>query len=215
VKHQNYIPALGYHFLTGIYDLVVPLVIPEKKIRHLMIKFVNPLSGEKILEFGFGSASNLILGESLYKDVSWQGLEIDEKIKAMAEKKISQAKANIQIDQYEGKEFPYPDHQFDAVFCCLLLHLLDRVTKEAALKEIHRVLKPGGRLIIGDWGKADSISMKAAYTSIKIFDRWGTTKDNLAGLIPVYMKEAGFSDVHEVVAVNTFLGRFVVWVGVR
>lgn len=43
---------------------------------------------------------------------------------------------------------PFADHCFDWVFCCEVLHHNDRPGMTAALREIHRVLRPGGRLLV-------------------------------------------------------------------
>lgn len=43
-----------------------------------------------------------------------------------------------------SKPMPYQDNTFDFVYARLVLHYLDRAQLAAALKEIHRVLKPGG-----------------------------------------------------------------------
>lgn len=56
MTEQIFIPALGYDFLSEYYDLTIKITMPEKKFRSKLIDFVNPLSGESILEFGFGTA---------------------------------------------------------------------------------------------------------------------------------------------------------------
>jgi SAM-dependent methyltransferase/uncharacterized protein YbaR (Trm112 family) len=45
-------------------------------------------------------------------------------------------------------EMPFADACFDWVFCCEVLHHNDRPGMTAALREIHRVLRPGGRLLV-------------------------------------------------------------------
>ena len=63
MKSKTYIPALGYNWLTNFYDLAISITMPEKRFRTKLIDHVNPLEGEKILEFGFGTGENLILGQ--------------------------------------------------------------------------------------------------------------------------------------------------------
>ena len=47
---------------------------------------------------------------------------------------------------YDGKNIPYPDGEFDYVFCT---EVMEHVPEPAAfLREIHRVMKPGGVLIM-------------------------------------------------------------------
>ena len=49
------------------------------------------------------------------------------------------------------RHLPFPTGSFDAVFCCYLFELLPIEDVGVALKEIRRVLRPGGHLIITDW----------------------------------------------------------------
>ncbi len=43
---------------------------------------------------------------------------------------------------------PYPDGTFDAA--CMTVVLGEIPDQDAALRELHRVLKPGGRLVVGE-----------------------------------------------------------------
>jgi ubiquinone/menaquinone biosynthesis C-methylase UbiE len=47
---------------------------------------------------------------------------------------------------------PLADESVDVATATLLLHHLDPQTKERALAEMRRVLRPGGRLVLPDWG---------------------------------------------------------------
>jgi SAM-dependent methyltransferase len=46
--------------------------------------------------------------------------------------------------------FPFADESFDWVFCCEVLHHNDRKGMIDALREIHRVLRPGGSLVMNE-----------------------------------------------------------------
>lgn len=53
---------------------------------------------------------------------------------------------NVQLVRYDGLNIPYPDNYFDTVSSlCTMEHIVD---VEDVLNQMHRVLKPGGRLII-------------------------------------------------------------------
>jgi len=54
---------------------------------------------------------------------------------------------NEEIDVfYDGKIFPFPDHSFDSVITSQVLEHV--FTPDLFLKEINRVLKPGGKLLL-------------------------------------------------------------------
>ena len=55
---------------------------------------------------------------------------------------------NIRAVKGDAQRLPYPDHSFDAAY---LISVLGEVPDEVvALRELHRVLKPDGRLVIGE-----------------------------------------------------------------
>jgi hypothetical protein len=55
-EDKKYIPALGYDWLTGFYDIAIKLTMPETKFRSTLINELTPRDNENILEFGFGTA---------------------------------------------------------------------------------------------------------------------------------------------------------------
>lgn len=207
-EKKDFIPALGYNWLTSFYDLTIKLTMPEKKFRTLLIDELDPKNGEIILEFGYGTGQNIILAKQRNGKTKLQGLDIDPKVKAIAETKLNKLGLNISLDLYDGFEFPYADNTFDKVFSSLVFHQLDQNTKLSSLKEIHRVLKPNGELIIGDWGKAKNKIMRFTFYFVQIFDGFKTTNDNVKGLLPKFIKQAGFSNVTETNFINTKIGTY-------
>jgi len=57
------------------------------------------------------------------------------------------------------EHIPFKDEQFDVVLCGYSLR--DAINLRIAISEIHRVLKNGGRFVIVDLGKPDSIVIRA------------------------------------------------------
>jgi SAM-dependent methyltransferase len=94
------------------------------------------------------------------------------------------------------------------VYSCLVFHQLDAETKLACLREIHRVLKRGGKLVIADWGKADGKIMRLAFGLVQLLDGFKTTNDNVQGRIPDFISEAGFQNVEVSQSINTAVGTF-------
>jgi ubiquinone/menaquinone biosynthesis C-methylase UbiE len=59
------------------------------------------------------------------------------------------------------KPLAFPQGQFDKVVCCCVLHLIDGESRALAVKEFHRVVKPGGRVVITVFG--------AGFDSLKVY----------------------------------------------
>jgi len=208
MNKKEFIPALGYDWLTCFYDLTIKLTMPEKKFRTKLIDEVEPQNDETILEFGYGTGQNIILAHERNNKTKLNGLDIDPKVKEIAEYKIKKLGFDVTLDLYEGATFPYPDNSFDKVFSSLVFHQLDAETKLYCLKEIYRVLKPNGKLIIGDWGQAKSKLMRFLFYIVQILDGFKTTNDNVNGLLPKFMEQAGFKNVGEKDFINTRIGTY-------
>ena len=77
----------------------------------------------------------------------------------LSEKMIDEAKkltngnssSNIQFRRMDAEDLNFKDNQFDAAICSLGLMYFPFPTE--ALKEMHRVLKPGGRATVAIWGE--------------------------------------------------------------
>jgi ubiquinone/menaquinone biosynthesis C-methylase UbiE len=189
--------------------------MPENKFRNKLIDYLNPQSNDVILEFGFGTAQNIILGKNRNKSASFIGVDIDPKIKFIATNKLNKIGIDIPLYLYDGYTLPFPDNHFDKVFSSLVFHQLDKETKLLCLKEIHRVLKPNGKLLIGDWGKANSLMMRFAFYLVQFLDGFKTTTDNVNGLMPLFISDAGFLQVKEIDFINTKIGTYSYYVAVK
>lgn len=201
-------PALGYNWLTNFYDIAVKITMPEKKFRSKLIDLVNPQPGENILEFGFGTAKNIILLKQRNSEARIQGVDIDPKIKLLAEKNLEKENMYAPLLLYDGNTIPFEDNSFDKIFSCLVFHHLGNETKLRCMAELHRVLKPNGKLIIGDWGKPKTKLMRAAFYMVQLVDGFKTTADNLKGLLIQYISLAGFKNVREYTSIDTTIGTF-------
>lgn len=205
---KEFIPALGYDFLTDWYDLTIKLTMPERKFRRMLVEQIDPLPGEKILEFGFGTGANLLLVKEKCPDADLRGLDIDPKVQQIAHQKLAKRRLYIPLDLYDGEIFPYTTSRFDKVYSCLVFHQLDAATKLDCLVKIHRVLKKGGRLVIADWGKAAHVGMRLSFGLVQLLDGFKTTNDNVRGRMPEFIREAGFQNVEIAGSINTAIGTF-------
>jgi ubiquinone/menaquinone biosynthesis C-methylase UbiE len=201
-----YIPALKYHFLTPIYDWFIRLTMPELKVKNRLIQQAELHAGEKILDFGCGTATLTLLIEEQTTDCVIISLDTDPQIMAIAKKKISQKKSAITLLIYDGKTFPFPDRTFDKVISSWVFQHLTTPQKIASFKEINRVLKSQGELHIADWGKAETKLMRLLFFVVQVFDNFYTTNDNIKGKLPQLIQNRGFQQVEIVGNQSTLFG---------
>lgn len=149
---KEFKPALGFDWLTGYYDLAIKLTMPEQKFRSRLVDFVDPQDNDAILEFGFGTGKNLILINERNSKAKLYGIDIDPKVKKIAERNLSKHFVSSSLALYDGNNLPFEDNTFDTLVSSLVFHHLSKTGKVAVLKEMYRVLKSGGKLVIGDGG---------------------------------------------------------------
>lgn len=207
-RKNEFIPALGYNWLTRLYDLAVKITMPEKRIRTRLMDLLDPRDDQFILEFGFGTGQNILLAYHRNPKVKLAGVDVDPKVRQIALDKLEKYGIRQKLDLYDGRILPYPDKSFDKVVSSLVFHHLENEKKLSSLKEIHRVLKPNGCLIIGDWGAPRSKTMRMVFYIVQFVDGFKTTSDNIRGLLPCHIKNAGFKNVAEVDFINTAIGTY-------
>ncbi len=102
-------------------------------------------SGKRVLEIGIGQAADSV--QIAKRGAEWNGLDLTEA--AVERARIRFQLCGIEygaVKQGSAIEIPWSDKTFDIVYSHGVLHHIPDVTQAA--KEIHRVLKDQGRLIV-------------------------------------------------------------------
>jgi ubiquinone/menaquinone biosynthesis C-methylase UbiE len=121
----------------------------------------------------------------------------------------------VRFDQGLSYELPYPDASFDRVLSSLFFHHLVPADKERTIREIRRVLRPGGRLHVADWGAPTDRLMRTLSMSIRLLDGFETTRDNVRGALPRLFEEGGFEQVSERGDLGTIYGTLAFYSATR
>lgn len=95
------------------------------------------------------------------------GLDFSEKMLEVAQGRLQHVKAgNLKFIQGDAGQIPFPDNSFDAVTMGYGLRNLP--SWETGLREMVRVAKPGGRIVVLDFGKpANALWRKMYFTHLK------------------------------------------------
>jgi SAM-dependent methyltransferase len=192
---QRYLPATGRLPLTALYDRLVALTSREGAFRRAVVDAATAAGPPlEILDVGCGTGTQAIALAQAGATVT--GIDGDPQILARARRKAADAGAGITLLEGRAEALPVPDASVDCVTSTLMFHHLDSATKLAALREASRVLRPGGRLVIADWGRPQDPLMAVAFLTIRLVDGFETTRDSASGRLPELVAGAGFADVH-------------------
>lgn len=207
----NYIPALRYEWLTGFYDTVMEGMMRETEFKQALVRQAQVVKGERVLDLGCGTATLTLLVKQAHPEAEVTGLDGDPKALGIARDKVARSGLTITLDEGMAFNLPYPDNSFDRVFSGLLFHHLTRTDKERTLKEVYRVLRPGGELHVADWGKAGNALMRLAFYLVQLLDGFKTTTDNVNGLLPEFFNKAGLQEVRETARYATMFGTMALY----
>ncbi len=191
----QYIPALGYACLTALYDPVVALTTRERTVKQALIRQACIAPMHEVLDLGCGTGTLAVWLKSAVPQANVRGLDGDEQMLSRARKKAQRAGVSVQFEHGLSFGLPYPDSTFDRVLSSLFFHHLTRTDKERTIREVCRVLKPGGQLHVADWGKPTSRLMRGLFYAIQMLDGFATTQDNVDGLLPQLFCSEGLQDV--------------------
>ncbi|MFX1574884.1 MAG: class I SAM-dependent methyltransferase [Promethearchaeota archaeon] len=120
----------------------------EMKIFKKLLKSHNiHIANKTILDAGCGSGFGLKLIQKEFHPLNLYGFDILPEQVIKAQKKNLDARISIG----DIRNIKFPEMKFDVVFVFTVLHHIPQYPK--ALKEISRVLKPGGFLLIDELNK--------------------------------------------------------------
>ena len=107
--------------------------------------------GAAVLDIGVGTGNLLLKVKRAVPDATVVGLDSDAASLAFAATKASRLAAEVQLDHGDAAHLAYPDATFDRVLSAFLLHHLPLDQQLRMLREVRRVLKPGGSLHLLDF----------------------------------------------------------------
>jgi ubiquinone/menaquinone biosynthesis C-methylase UbiE len=187
---ERYVPAAGRPAFTRLYDTVVVLTMRETTFRgRLRAQVLDGLApGAAVADVGCGTGT---LAIALAADgAKVIGVDGDPEVLALAHAKPG-AEA-VQWRKGPATALPLPGASADRVVMSLLLHHLDAAAKRTALAEAVRVLRPGGRLHVADWGPPRGPLMRAAAWALRRIDGAEGLREHLEGAVPALLADAGF-----------------------
>ncbi|MGH8693902.1 MAG: class I SAM-dependent methyltransferase, partial [Burkholderiales bacterium] len=172
------------HILPYVLDLACGIK-PVSKQRQKVV----PLAHGRVLEIGIGSGLNMAhYDKSRVRKIV--GLDPALQMHRLARKRIMRAGLDVELIGLSAETIPQDDASFDTVVCTYTLCTIP--DPGAALKEMRRVLKPGGKLLFCEHGRAPDENVRRWQDRL---DRvWGKISGgcHLTRDVPALLRDARF-----------------------
>jgi ubiquinone/menaquinone biosynthesis C-methylase UbiE len=107
---------------------------------------VDLSAADAVLDVGCGTGELLVRLSAKYPTARLTGLDPVPEMLAVARSKLSD---KVDLRTGWANQLPWPEGTFDVVVSCNMFHYITHPV--AAVREMERVLRPGGRIVITDW----------------------------------------------------------------
>ena len=207
MSHANrtYLPAAGLDLFLPLYDPLVKLLGADRARKKLFDQAsVRP--HHRVLDIGCGTGTFAVALKRWLPDVEVIGLDPDPRALARGQRKAARAGVSIRFDQGFANALPYSDAHFDRVFSSLMFHHLPHDTKLGTMREVRRVLKPGGSLHLLDFEQEGSHSHNPLARWLHANERM---QDNNRARILEWMRAADFVEPRVLDSEQPIFGKII------
>lgn len=117
--------------------------------RQRLAELLGPVAGKSLLDVGCGDGGwSVALAR---EGAAVTGLDADPRMLAAARKRADAQSVRLRLVNGDVRKLPFDEASFDLVLAVTVLCFVQDA--QAAIGEMARVLKPGGRLVLGELGR--------------------------------------------------------------
>lgn len=151
---------------------------------------VIPKAYGQVLEIGMGTGLNIPYYDKS-RVTKIVGVDPALRMHGLAQKRIAKAGLDVDLIGLSAEKLPVASQSFDTVVCTYTLCTIPDPV--AALAEMNRVLKPGGKLLFSEHGRAPDPGVLRWQTRLQPY--WSKVAGGcmLDRDIPAMLREAGFA----------------------
>jgi cyclopropane fatty-acyl-phospholipid synthase-like methyltransferase len=124
------------------------VAVAVRRMTDVLIDLLALRPGERMLDVGCGIGEPAIrLSATVEADITGVSINRGQVVEANRRAEVAGVAGRVRFEEADALQLPYGSGNFDAAWAFESLLHMDR---DKALREIHRVLRPGGRLVIAD-----------------------------------------------------------------
>ncbi len=170
--------ARKYDFLNHFLSMGI-----DKLWRKKAVKLLQPLQPKQLLDIATGTGDFALACLKLNPD-KVTGIDISTEMLAVGREKIAKKKLQDKIELFEGdsEDIQFADNSFDAITVAFGVRNFQNLEK--GLKEMNRVVRPGGKVVILEFSRPKRFPIKQFYNFyfFNILPLWGkmVSKDSSA-----------------------------------
>jgi ubiquinone/menaquinone biosynthesis C-methylase UbiE len=138
------------------YDLLIWILTlgRERRFREQLLRPARLQRGESVLDVGCGTGTLAIIAKHGVGTGAVHGVDASPEMITRARHKAQRARVDVGFHVASADALPFPDDHFDIALSTVMLHHLPRAVRVAAVREMRRVLKPSGRVLLVDFAGA-------------------------------------------------------------
>ena len=161
-----------YSLVKRVFDILAPfydiVAMPLSRLRGRVVNFVGAEKGSRILDAATGTGKQAFAFAQKGYDVT--GIDISEAMLKVANKKNRHL--NVKFQVADATSLPFEDTSFDVSCISFALHDMPPAIREKVLKEIVRVVKPEGMVVIVDYAlPKNRIGSFLIYHFVRLYER--------------------------------------------
>jgi ubiquinone/menaquinone biosynthesis C-methylase UbiE len=148
-NERPFLPGMSRNWLLPLYDPLTQ-VLGVRQVHRRLLDQAGIRPGQRGLEIGCGTGNLLLTAKRTQPAAIVVGVDPDLSALARAHRKARRRRLAVQLDRGYADELPYADDGVDVVLSSFMLHHVPTDRREAAMREVRRVLRPGGALHVVD-----------------------------------------------------------------
>lgn len=202
--------GMTLNWMAPVYDQGCRLMGFGEAFRRKMMAVAAPRAGEAVLDVGCGTGVLTRLAATAVGPAG-RAIGIDPAPDMIRVARDNAARmgsaASFRLAAIE--DLPFEAASFDLVVASMMLHHLPPDVRRDGLREVHRVLGPGGRLVVVDFDRPAVAAWWLIAWPLRLMPG---TADPIVGRLPAYFRDAGFAPVR---ACGRWLGLLTFWIAER